>query len=92
MVKFTGKTGKKRKEQYKNYFDLMGVLFFGTYGKLPWYCYISLNCAGASKLKSKVGDRPPDVDIFQQRQNKIGQLSRVNGTPLAGVDTNTSKG
>lgn len=39
-----------------------------------------------------MGDRPPDVDIFQQRQNKIGQLSRVNGTPLAGVDTNTSKG
>ncbi|KAH0749347.1 hypothetical protein KY290_028579 [Solanum tuberosum] len=25
----------------------------------------------------------PNMDIFQQRQNKIGQLSRVNGTALA---------
>ncbi|XP_055818495.1 double-stranded RNA-binding protein 1-like isoform X2 [Solanum dulcamara] len=48
--------------------------------------------SGASTSKSKVGDRSPNMDIFQQRQNNIGQLSRVNGTALAGVDTNTSKG
>lgn len=69
----------------------MGVLI-GVFGKLPWYCYISLSRAGASTSKSKVGDRSPNMDIFQRRQNNIGQLSRVNGTALAGVDTNTSKG
>ncbi|XP_006346553.1 double-stranded RNA-binding protein 1-like isoform X1 [Solanum tuberosum] len=47
---------------------------------------------GASTSKSKVGDRPPNMDVFQQRQNNIGQLSHVNGTALAIVDTNTSKG
>lgn len=67
-------------------------MLIGAYGKLPWYCYISLSCAGAATSKSKVGDRPPNMDIFQQRQNNIGQLSHVNGTALASVDTNTSKG
>ncbi|KAK4737346.1 hypothetical protein R3W88_001043 [Solanum pinnatisectum] len=47
---------------------------------------------GASTSKSKVGDRPLNMDIFQQRQNNIGQLSHVNGAALASVDSNTSKG
>lgn len=69
----------------------MGVLY-GIFGKLPWYCYISLTRAGASTSKSKVDDRPPNIDIFHQRQNSIEQVPRVYGTPLAGVDANTSKG
>ncbi|KAK4338987.1 hypothetical protein RND71_040449 [Anisodus tanguticus] len=48
--------------------------------------------SGASTSNNKVDVRPPNMDIFQQRQNNVGQLSRVNGTPLAGVDANTSKG
>ncbi|XP_060197472.1 double-stranded RNA-binding protein 1-like isoform X2 [Lycium barbarum] len=48
--------------------------------------------SGASTSNNKVDVRPPNMDIFQQRQNNMGQLSRVNGTPLAGVDANTSKG
>ncbi|WMV09166.1 hypothetical protein MTR67_002551 [Solanum verrucosum] len=54
--------------------------------------YLVRNGHGASTSKSKVGDRPPNMDVFQQRQNNIGQLSHVNGTALAIVDTNTSKG
>ncbi|XP_075095905.1 double-stranded RNA-binding protein 1 isoform X2 [Nicotiana tabacum] len=54
--------------------------------------------SGASTSSSKVDVfekvdvRPPNMDIFQQRQNNAGQPSRVNGTPLAGRDANTSKG
>lgn len=61
-------------------------------------CYILLSWAGASTSSSKVDVfekvdvRPPNMDIFQQRQNNVGQPSRVNGTPLAGRDANTSKG
>ncbi|XP_018623270.1 double-stranded RNA-binding protein 4-like isoform X2 [Nicotiana tomentosiformis] len=54
--------------------------------------------SGASTSSSKVDVfekvdvGPPNMDIFQQRQNNAGQPSRVNGTPLAGRDANTSKG
>ncbi|KAM3264962.1 double-stranded RNA-binding protein 1 isoform X1 [Capsicum annuum] len=51
-----------------------------------------LPSSGASTSKSKVDDRPPNIDIFHQRQNSIEQVPRVYGTPLAGVDANTSKG
>ncbi|XP_015062887.1 double-stranded RNA-binding protein 1-like isoform X4 [Solanum pennellii] len=59
---------------------------------LPQRRNLPSSAPGAATSKSKVGDRPPNMDIFQQRQNNIGQLSHVNGTALASVDTNTSKG
>ncbi|XP_010319634.1 double-stranded RNA-binding protein 1 isoform X2 [Solanum lycopersicum] len=59
---------------------------------LPQRRNLPSSAPGAATSKCKVGDRPPNMDIFQQRQNNIGQLSHVNGTALASVDTNTSKG